>query len=114
MTVTPTFLLHMRLFTAALFSPNGDTDVDAQIASTLNVAALPYTSNDTNAQSLKPAGWSWDLDDQENIIAVRASDNATAYGIVLDSDNNLMKLPDPLVHCLAAVRAILIETNDVS
>jgi hypothetical protein len=39
--------------------PDGSTLADDYIASTLGVASLPYASNDTDAQTLLPAGWSW-------------------------------------------------------
>lgn len=90
----------------------GDPDADALIASTLGVSSLSYTSNDADAQTLLPAGWSWSLDDQENIVAVRASDGLT-YGLRgWDTDQNPTFSSDVRTHCIIAVRAQLKESGE--
>jgi hypothetical protein len=90
-------------------SPDGDSVVDDQIAAILGVSSLSYTSNDTDAQMLLPAGWSRSTIADGTIIVVRGSDNTTADGVVLDNDNNSMTIPTPLTRCLAAIKAQLIE-----
>jgi hypothetical protein len=91
----------------ALTSPNGDAAVDTLIANTLAVAALPYTSNDVNAQTLLPSGWSW-------ISATRCSrnvDSVTLSSATLRSDGGIALAP--LTRCLGALKARVIEAGGV-
>jgi hypothetical protein len=69
-TRTPLGQLGMYLFFVATRNPNGDVEADARIASTLGVPPLLYTSNDTDAQTLLPAGWSWSTDSDGVIVCV--------------------------------------------
>ncbi len=68
-TCTPLGQLGMYHFFVATRNPNGDEEADARIASTLGVPPLPYTSNDTDAQTLLPPGWSW----SRRTVTVRSS-----------------------------------------
>jgi hypothetical protein len=112
MTMSSLYLLWMNI---GATDNAGDPDVDALIASTLGAASLPYTSNDTDAQTLLPAGWSWGLDDQENIIAVRASDGTTCVGWpASDGQQNPVTISDAMMHCWVAVNVHLVETDDRS
>jgi diguanylate cyclase (GGDEF)-like protein len=53
-TFSPIGQLRMRLYSMTLFDPNADTDMDAEIASVLNVSLLPYTSDAIAARTLLP------------------------------------------------------------
>lgn len=116
MTMTALYKLFLNVM---IVTPDeGDSDIDAQIASVLGVSSLPYTSNDTNAQTLLPSGWSWSLDAQENIVAVRASDQVTFKytPVVHGTDDSVtpLSVPDPITHCVVALQARLLATNDIS
>src|SRR5216684_2715795 len=91
--------LYFSLAARSFKNPNGDTLADGYIASTLGVASLPYTSNDTNAQTLLPAGWSWSTTDAGNACCVRNSDGVKTDDMTADED--IVLLPNPMARCLA-------------
>jgi hypothetical protein len=55
---------------------------------------------------------SYSLDDDENIIGVRASDGRTTRIFARELETGI--IPDPLMHCLVAIDAHLAENNDIS
>jgi hypothetical protein len=87
----------------------GSPKMDAYIAGILSVPSLPYTSNDAAARTLLPAGWSWDRDDQERIVAFRASDQiAFCHAPILcgvDGSRTPISVPDPIARCVIAINA---------
>jgi hypothetical protein len=112
---SPTSNLYADLVCLAAFYPEGNDYADTantQIADVLEVDAHPYVSDDSQAQTLIPAGWSWSTDQTGRICAVRNSDGATAFTGVADGDGNAVFVPLALMRCIAAVRAVLMEGND--
>jgi diguanylate cyclase (GGDEF)-like protein len=106
-TRSPLGRLFFRLITLTISYPNGDTTADAAIASTLNVAPLPYTSDDTYAQTLIPSGWSWGTSDAGTPCCVRDADGQTTIGDFTDAGNgNVVSHPSPITRCIAAVSAL--------
>src|SRR5205814_1384433 len=105
--------LYMHLITVFSTSPSGDTAADAAIASVLGVPPLPYTSNDTDARTLLPAGWSWSRTANGTVSCVRTADSLST-GDCTDGDGNVLPLPNALAHCLAAVEAYYIEDTAIS
>jgi hypothetical protein len=114
MAMSPLYQVYVNLIGLTVASPTGHPDVDALIASTLGVSSLPYTSNDTDAQTLLPAGWSWSTMADGTIIAVRGSDSHATGGVILDNYDSPVPLPTPLTRCLAAISAQLVEGNLIS
>ena len=114
MTMSPLFLLYTNLQVSTLDAPNGDPGDDALIASTLGVASLTYTSNDANAQTLLPAGWSWTTDANGGIAASRNSDNFFVGGYLTDAYDAPRPVPTPLRRCLVAVGAQLAQNGLIS
>jgi len=115
MTAGPILILYSHLVGMTVDSPSGSPAVDAEIASVLSVPSLPYTSNDTDAQTLLPSGWSWSTSAAETIICVRNSDSlATGDMINADGSSTVISLPDPLERCLAAVAAYMLEGNIIA
>jgi hypothetical protein len=101
---SPIGQLRMHLFYMTSFDPNPDTDVDAEIASVLNVSLLPYTSDAIAARTLLPSGWSWSTRADGAAECVRSSEGLTAgFGVMRDREANVT--PAALAHCLAAVEA---------
>ena len=102
--LSPIGQLRMRLFFMTAIDPNPNTEVDAEIASVLNVSLLPYTSDATAARTLLPSGWSWSTTADGAAECVRSSDGLTAgFGVMRDREANVT--PDALAYCLAAVEA---------
>jgi hypothetical protein len=94
--------LQVDLLLMVVRRPLGSAQADGHIASTLSVAALPYTSNDADAQTLLPAGWSWGGTYPSGMhYAVRASDGQRT----LEHPG----YPSPLSRCIAAVNARVLD-----
>lgn len=86
--------------------PDGDPAIDTLIASTLGVDELPYTSNETDAQSLLSAGWSW----IDATHCIRDSDALTLSSAMGRSDpashaSQPFSAPAALTRCYAALSA---------
>jgi hypothetical protein len=113
MPADPILVLYMHLMSIFFTSPSGDATADAEIASVLGVPSLPYTSNNTDAQTLLPAGWSWSRTANGTICCVRTADSQST-GDHTDGDGNVVPLPNSLAHCLAAVEAYFIEDTTIS
>lgn len=113
MPADPIHVLYMHLMSIFFTSPSGDTAADAEIASVLGVPSLPYTSNNTAAQTLLPAGWNWSTTANGTISCVRTA-NSQSTGNCTDGDGNVLSLPNTLAHCLAAVEAYFIEDSTIS
>jgi len=96
--------LRRRLFFISVHSPSGDTDVDALIASTLDVPSHPYTSNDTYAQTLLPPGWAWSTAADGAIGCVRYADQLI-FGQEMLRDRDSKVVSDQLVRCIVAIEA---------
>jgi hypothetical protein len=105
-TRSPIGRLFMHLFVTTAHSPSGDPAADAAIAETLNVAPLPYTSNDIDAQTLIPPGWSWGTSPAGTPMCIRDADGFATVGGVSDAQGNAISIPSPLARCLAAVGAL--------
>ena len=91
-----------------------DAEIDAQISDALEVSSLPYTSDDGDAQTLLPAGWSWSTDVDGFIRGTRNSDGTYFKVELLDSGGGVIQLPTPLIRCLISVKAQLTEDGGVS
>ena len=113
MSTDPILVLYRDLIGLIATSPSGDAAVDTEIASVLGVPSLSYTSDGSDAQTLLPSGWSWSMTASGTISCVRDSDSQST-GDCTDGDGNVLLLPNPLAHCLAAVEAYLIEDGAVS
>ena len=105
--------LYLTMMWRACKNPNGDTVADGYIAVVLGVASLPYTSNDTDAQTLLPAGWSWGTTATGTACCVRNSDGKKLGGLVDGDTGNSIPIPDPMARCLAAVKVLLMEAEPV-
>jgi hypothetical protein len=96
--------LHRSLFRV---NPDGSGSaaVDANIASTLGLSALNYTSNDSNAQLLLPAGWTW----TGVSSCVRTVDSASLNRNIFMSGPGAVTIPDALKRCITAMEARLAD-----
>ena len=113
MPASPLFILYSHMVGLIVTSPNGDTAIDAEIASVLTAPPLPYTSNDAAAQTLLPSGWSWSTTASGTIICVRDADSQST-GDCTDGEGNHVSVPTALARSLAAVEALLIEDTAIS
>lgn len=116
----PTRVLVTKVGILVITFPNGNAEADADIATTLGVASLPYTSNDANAQTLIPAGWTWSSAPRDSGMhyCIRDSDGKTTGDIYrCDPDTGLAGLFTPPVslalgRCIAAITARWIDIRD--
>lgn len=96
--------LHNNLLRTCGKSSGGSAALDAKLASTLGLSVLNYTSNDTDAQTLLPAGWSW----TGVSSCVRMSDLASLNRSVF-ATLGAPQPSDALKRCITAMEARIVD-----